>query len=190
MKYCFCNRLYRMSTPTAIAEYVFSGSLCRIRKFEKIDETCYCLTIFNLSDYKHLHFPHYEYELLSRKLSGCITTQTVLYRANNPDMQKINDDVLSIKLQPFDGDFKIKFVNQSLTIGPVTAYGIVNTHPFAGADVFSVDKIRFTCDSKWDICICGTCPIFRRMCDFEASAREIFSQRKPENIVFTTPDIE
>lgn len=164
-----------MSIPTTITEYAFSGSLCRIHEFETQDGSRYCLTIFSLSDYKHLHFPHEEYEWLISKLHGHLSTQA--------DAQKLNDIVLSIKLLlPFDDDFKVKFVRQSLTVGPVTAFGLVKTSP-------SVKKNQqFTCESKLDICTCRTCPVFSRLIEFEARAQRLF-HRKPENVIFTPDSI-
>lgn len=144
-----------MSTPTAITEYAFSGSLCRIRKFETVDGSRCCITIFSLSNYKHLHFPHDEYMWLIIKLNELYSTQTRLPTASN-------SDVLTVRQLPFDGDFKIKFGIRSLIIGPVTAFGIVNTTPFT-----NVDKNQFICEAKWDICTCKTCPAFKRLIDFE-----------------------
>lgn len=165
-----------MNTPTAINEYVFSGSLCHIREFETDDGLHYCLTVFSLYDYKYLHLPHDEYKYLINKLSEAYSTQTRL-----PITSK--SDVLSIKQLPFNDEFKIKFENRSLTIGPVTAFGLLNTSPFANVDVYSDCKNRFICDSKWDICICKKCPAFKRLVDFEAFAATRFSQRRLENVI-------
>lgn len=179
MKPCFCNRLYRIIVPTTTMEYVFNGSLCSIREFQTLNGSHYCLTIFSLYDYKHLHFPNDEYKWITSKLYALLSTTAIKSNATN-------SDVLTIKQQPFNSDFKIKFGKQNLTIGSVTAFGLVKTTPFTDFVVSSDNKNRFTCDSKWDICICGTCPVFRRMCDFEARAREIFPQRRPVNVVFDT----
>lgn len=168
-----------MSAPTNNSEYTFSGSLCRVREFQTLDGTHYCLTVFSLSDYKHLHFPHDEYKWIITKLYAFLATPAI-------KSQGVNSNVLTIKQQSFEGDFKIKFGNVSLAIGPVTAFGIVKTSPFTDVDVFGVNNDKMTCDAKWDICTCQTCPVFRRMCDFETSAREIFSHRKLENVVFIT----
>lgn len=65
-----------MELSTAINECAFSGSLCRIQKFETVDGMRYCLTIFSLSDYKHLHFPHDEYKWLIDKLYTLHCMQT------------------------------------------------------------------------------------------------------------------
>lgn len=113
MNQCLCHRLYCMSAPTTTTEYAFSGSLCRIREFQSLDGTHYCLTVFSLSDYKHLHFPHDEYKWIITKLYAFLST---------PAMQShvADSDVLTIKQHPFDGDFKINFGNESLKIGPVT----------------------------------------------------------------------
>lgn len=177
MKFCFCNRLYRASEPNAITEYAFSGSLCRIREFETADGLRYCLTIFSLSDYKHLHFPHNEYNCLIKKLYALQSTQSIL-----PSASKLNVCMV-VKLIPFDCDFKIKFGNHNLTIGPVTAIGLVRTAPFDDVDVFSVNKKPFTCDSKWDICTCNSCPVFKRLIEFEACVLRRFSHRRPKNVI-------
>lgn len=81
------------------------------------------------------------------------------------------------------------FGKHNLTIGPVTAFGLVKTAPFTFADVFSINRNQFTCDPKWGICICKMCSAFSRMINFEKSAREIFPQRKPESVIFFA-DIE
>lgn len=187
MKPCLCYRLYNISVsaPTAIIQYVFSGSLCRIRKFETFDGLRHCITIFSLSDYKRLHFPHNEYKHIISKLYTLLSTQTILPSNINTSNSSVQ---FNIRQPPFDGDFKMKFGGQCFTIGPVTAFGILNTTPFTDFDVSSVNKNHLTCDSKWDICVCETCPVFTRMCDFEASAREIFPHRKTVNIVFSNPD--
>lgn len=163
-----------MNTPTAIIENVFSGSLCRIRKFETLNGLRYCLTVFSLSDYKHLHFPHDEYEMLIAKLHACLSTHTILPIA-------CNSNVLSIKQEPFDGDFKINFGEHRMTIGSLTAYGLVKTAFFS--DVSYANKKQFTCDSKWDICICKTCPAFSRLIDFESTALKLFARRKLKNLI-------
>lgn len=64
MSPCFCDRLHKTDKPTVKAEYAFSGSLCRICEFKTADCVRYCITIFSLSNYKYLHFPHEEYKLL------------------------------------------------------------------------------------------------------------------------------
>lgn len=172
-----------MSKPTSVAEYAFSGSLCRVRKFQTVDGMRYCLTVFSLSDYKQLHFPHEEYKWLISKLYAFISTQAILKTVNNSDVQKLSESVLTVNQIPFDDDFKIKFGNKHLTIGPVTAFGLVNTTPFTDIDVFSTNNNNFTCDSKWDICTCKTCPVFKRLIDFEATALIKFSQCKPVNAI-------
>lgn len=173
-----------MSIPTTINVYAFSGGLCRIHAFETGDGSRYCLTIFSLSDYKHLHFPHDEYKWLIRKLYAHLSTQAIFPTASNSDARKLND--VSIKLLPFDDDFKIKFGRHNLTIGPVTAFGLVKTSPFADIDVFSVNKKNhITCDPKLDICICKTCPVFSRLIEYEARGQRLF-HRKPENVIFTS----
>lgn len=168
-----------MNIPTVITEYAFSGSLSRIREFETMDGLRCCLTIFSLSDYKHLHFPHDEYEWLISKLHAHLSTQSIFPTSNNSDAH------VSIDLPPsFDGDFKIKSGQHSLTIGPVTAFGLVKTSPFTDVDVFSVNKNQFKCGSKWDICTCKACPVFSRLIEFEASAKRILSHSKSVNVIF------
>lgn len=179
-----------MNAPVAIAGYAFSGSLCRIRKFETMDGNRYCITIFNLSDYKHLHFAHDEYKWIICKLHMLLSTQTIYSTCTNTSTINKSRVQFNIRQIPFNGDFKIKFGKQNFTIGLVTAFGLVKTTPFVDIDVSSVSKMCFTCDSNWDICICETCSVFRRMCDFEASAREFFSHPKPVNVVFTSPNAE
>lgn len=169
-----------MEAPTFIQEYVFGGSLCRICEFETLDGLRYCITIFSLSDYKHLHFPHDEYKLFISRLYMLLYPQTILPTPSNHN----SSANFTIGQTPPVGDFKIKFEKQSFIVGPVTAFGLVNTAPFTDFDVSSAVKMDFACDSKWGICICERCPVFRRMCDFELSAREIFPHRKPVNIVF------
>lgn len=169
------------TTPSTTKEYAFSGSLCRIREFETADGLCYCLTTFSLADYKHLHFPHDEYKCLIRKLYALLSTQALLPIASNSDAPK-----LCIKQRlPLDDGFKIKFGGGCLNIGPVTAFGLVNTSPFESVDVFfSVNKNNFACDPKRDVCICATCPVFKRLIDFEAAAAlKIFSEQNPQNVV-------
>lgn len=168
-----------MSIPTAIREYAFSGSLCRIREFETLDGLRYCLTVFSLSDYKYLHLPHDDYKLLISKLYALLSTQAIYPTASN-------SDVLNIKQIPFDGDFKIEIGrHMRLTIGSVTAFGLVKSTPFTDFDVFSNNKNRFTCDSKWDICICKECPVFTRLVEYEESAQKLFSVRRPVNVILT-----
>lgn len=166
-----------MDTPSSISEYAFSGSLCRIHQFKTADGMRYCLTVFSLSDYKHLHFPHEEYKWIICKLYALLSTPAILPSA------KYSESVLTIKQLPFVDNFKIIFGTHCLTIGPVTAFGLVNSTPFADIDVFSVGKKHFTCDPKWDICTCKTCPVFKRLIDFEATALMRFLQRRPENVI-------
>lgn len=153
-----------MNTPTTTKEYAFSGSLCRVHQFETADGLRYCLTTFNLYDYKHLHFPHNEYKYIISKLHALLSTTT----ASNSNVEKLNVNVnaLSIKQLPFDDDFKIKFGGECLNIGPLTAFGLINTSPFENVDNIN----HFVCDSKWDICTCAECPVFKRLVDYEAVA--------------------
>lgn len=164
--------------PTAISEYAFSGSLCRISEFETLNGLRYCLTIFSLGDYKHLHFPHDEYKCIISKLQALQSPQAMLQTAINSD-----ENAPSIMQRPFDCDFKIKFGIHSLNIGPVTAFGLVKTAPFTDVDGFSVDMNQFSCDSKWDICTCKTCPVFKLLIDCEAAAVKETPQRRPENLI-------
>lgn len=186
MSSCFCNRLYRTSIPpTAITEYAYSDSLCRIREFETDDGLRYCLTVFNRNDYKHLHFPHEEYKYIVNKLNTFLSTKTIFPYEKYTEEMQLNDScgVMNIKQLPFDGDIKIKFANHRMTIGPVTAFGLVKTTPFVDVNIFSEIKKQFTCDSYADICTCKTCPLFNRMIDIERSALLTFSHRTPETVI-------
>lgn len=178
MRLCFCNRLHKTDASCVKSEYAFSGSLCHIREFETVDRVCFCLTIFSISDYKHLHFPHEEYKLLIKKLYVLLSPQSI-----SPACFTVGDSSLSVKQLPFNGDFKIKFGIHALTIGPVTAFGLVKTAPFTFVDVFSINKNKFVCDSKWDICTCKNCPVFNRLVDVEAATQKIFPHRKPESVI-------
>lgn len=171
MNPCFCNRLYNMSIPSVINEFAFSGSLCRIREFRTADGSHFCLTIFSLSDYKHLHFPHDEYKLLIAKLYAQLSAHAIFPTACNSTM-------MSIKEQAFSGNFKVNFGGHRLTITPLTAFNLVKTTPFS--NVFSADDHNtklLTCDTKWDICTCKTCPVFSRLIEFEVSALKRFSHQ-------------
>lgn len=178
MSPCFCDRLHKTDKPTVKAEYVFSGSLCRIREFKTADCVRYCITIFSLSNYKYLHFPHEEYKLLIKKLYALLSPQSF----SSTSSSAFNSS-LSVKQLPFNNEFKIKFGEHNLTIGSVTAFGLVKTAPFTFVDVFSINKNRFSCDPKWDICTCKMCPVFSRLIDFEKRAREIFPHREPESVI-------
>lgn len=192
MNQCFCNRLYNLRVPSTIAEYAFSGSLCCIRKFEIADGLRYCLTIFSLCDYKHLHFPHDEYKLLIAKLNALLSTRAIMpttAQVNNSNDQKSFLSIRQMMLAP-DENLKIKFGRYSLSVGPVTAIGLVKTTPFNDLDVFSANKkCQFTCDSKWDICTCKTCAVFTRLIDYEKSARRLLAHRKSKNVIYF-PNIE
>lgn len=168
MKPCLCFRLYRVKKPVRIKEYAFSGSLCRIQEFETLDGLHYCMTIFSLSDYKHLHFPHDEFQSLVCKLNSMLSTYAIMPTAKTTSMSC---------LKPFNGDFKIKFGIHSLTIGRVTAFGLLKTSPF------SSNENSFTCDLKWDICTCSSCPIFKRLIEYEATASMRFPNHKLENVI-------
>lgn len=175
---CLCCRLYDVSTPTTIREYAFSGSLCRIHEFQTLDGLRYCVTIFSLSNYKQLHFPHDEYKILMCKLHVLLSTQSIAI-FNRSTWQKSNDSRLSIEQEqlPYNEDFKISFGNLSMTIGPVTAFGLLKTTPF-------VDDKNVVCDPKWDICACKSCPVFKRLSDFEAAAKEHSVNCRIENMIF------
>lgn len=168
-----------MSIPTSFSEFAFSGSLCRIREFETVDGLRYCLSIFSLNDYKHLHFPHSEYKWFISKLNALISTQSKLPLTSESGVQNSDVSTLNISQLPFDGDFKIKFGKYCLTIGPVTSFGLVKTSPFADVNVFSENKIHFACDSKWDICTCKSCPVFNRLIEYESTALLKISHHKP-----------
>lgn len=178
MEFCFCHRFYRVSKPNAISEYAFSGSLCRIREFETLDGPRYCMTIFSLSDYKHLHFPHDEYEILIRKLSVLLSTHEIAISADSP-WQNSNDSRLTITQHPINGCFKIKFGFYNMLITPVTAIGLLKTAPFTNVNE---DEKQLKCDPKLDICACKSCLVFKRLIDFEAAAKK--TNCKLENIIF------
>lgn len=179
---CFCYRLYHKRKPCSTTVHAFSGSLCRVQSFKTVDGLRFCLVIFSLSDYKHLHFPHEEYKWLISNLYALQSVQTILPTVNNTHEQKLNDGVLSVKHQPFINDFKIKFGDHSLTVGPVTAFGLVKTTPFADVDVFHVNQFTCACDPKWDICTCGKCPAFKYLVEYEATAVKEILQCRPENV--------
>lgn len=188
MNSCFCCRLYNVSIPSVTSEYAFSGSLCRICEFETIDGSRYCVTIFSLSDYKHLHFPHDEYKMLIRKLCALLSTQAIAAHDNSTG-QKSDDSRLTIEQLPFNGDFKIRFGILTMTIGSVTAFGLLKTTPFIfendnNNNNVSANEKHFMCDPKWDICTCKSCPVFSRLIDFEAAAREHFPNYETKNIIF------
>lgn len=65
----------------------------------------------------------------------------------------------------------------------IASVGLVKTAPFNCIDVFSINESRFDCDSKWDICTCGTCPVFNRLMDYESKALKLFARRKADNVV-------
>lgn len=175
---CFCDRLYKTDTLSVKSEYVFGGSLCRIREFKTETRTRFCITIFSLSDYKHLHFPHEEYKWLIKKLYLLLSPQTI-----SPACFMTGDSTLSVNQLPFDGDFKVKFGMSNFTIGPVTAFGLVKTAPFSFVDILSINKNLFTCDPKWNICTCKKCTCFSCLIDLEADARKVFPRRKPESVI-------
>lgn len=161
-----------MSAPCAITEYAFSGSLCRIREFETSDGLRYCLTVFNLSNFDYLHFPHDEYRCLINQLHAHQSTQAILLSAINSDVHKLNDCMLSVKHTPFVDDFKIKLGVHDLKVGIVTVFGLLKTAPFA-IDVSVTNHKQFTCDREWDICACKSCPIFKHLIDCESTAYKL-----------------
>lgn len=171
-----------MGAPSTITEYAFSGSLCRIREYKTIDGPRHCLTIFSLSNYRQLHFSHDEYKYLICKLYALQCMRAMTPSACNSDVQQLNGCMLEIK-QPSPFDFQIRYGAYKLTIGSVTAFGIVKTSPFDDIDVFSVNNDQFIYDSKWDICTCGMCPASTRLIEFEATAMMWFSQRRPDNVI-------
>lgn len=166
--------------PYVETEYVFSGSLCRVREFTTDDGKRFCITIFSLYDYKYLHFPHEEYKYIARRLYALQVDRAIAHRVYD----SLNEKNLRITHSPIGGEVEIKLGTMCLTIGPVTAFGIVKTMPFTDIDVFSVNKTSFTCDSKLDICTCKSCPAFKRLRDFESAALEQFGPRKLENVIF------
>lgn len=175
MENCFCKRLYRTDKSTLIAEHAFSGSLCYVRQFETWDGLRFCLTIFSLSDGKHLHFPHNEYKLLCSKLYALQSTRSILPIRPGSDILHVKERLC---------DFQIKFGCYTLAIGPVTAIGLVNTAPFADVDVFSViDKQDFTCIPELDLCVCKGCPVFKRLHDFEALALTARVPSRAKNVL-------
>lgn len=181
-KKCICNRLYKVDESSFLSECAFGGSLCYVRQFETSDGLRFCLTIFSLYDYNHLHFPHDEYKLLIGYLYALQSTQTISSSSNNGlDVQKFKEHFLNIKRYSMNGDFKIKFGVNSLNIGPITAFGLVKTAPFSEVDVFfSNNAQHFTCVPECEICICKKCPVFKRVVEFEAE----FRYCRPENVIF------
>lgn len=183
MNPCLCYPLYHISKPTKTREYAFSGSLCHLKEFDTLDGSRYCITIFSLSDYKHLHFPHEEYQILMTKLQSLLSTHAIMTNTKTDSTNwRSNERTPSITLLPFFGDFKVKLGIHSLTIGKVTAFGLLKTSPFTNDDVTDDEK-RFQCDLKWDICACKSCPIFKQLIDFEAAAKKKFPHRKPVTII-------
>lgn len=172
MESCFCHRLYR-AKATVKREYVFCGSLCRIREFETLDGLRHCITIFSLSDYKQLHFPYDEYKIIISKLNALLSTEEKAIFNN------ANDSALSIRQQPFNGKFKIQFGVYTMTIGPVTAFGLLKTSPFINENVsVSANETQLTCNPMWDICACKSCPIFKRLVVFKKTALIRFLKRR------------
>lgn len=94
-----------------------------------------------------------------------------------------NSNVLTIKQQPFDGDFKIKFGSDSLTLRSTIAFWFIQTTPFDNINVFSVNKDKIVCSVKWDICTCQTCPVFKRLIEFESAVVIKFPERILKNII-------
>lgn len=180
-KKCICKRLYKVNEPTILSECAFSGSLSLVRQYETSDGLRFCLTIFNLYDYNHLHFPHDEYKLLIGYLYALQSTQTISPSKNGLDVQTFKEHFLKIKRCSMNGSFKIKFGKYSLTFGPITAFGLVKTSPFSEVDVFFTNNAQhFTCIPECDICVCKKCPIFKRVVEFEAEFRHC----RPENVNF------
>lgn len=176
MESCFCARLYD-ACPVVETVCAFSGSLCRIREFETVDEKRYCLTIFSLVDYKHLHFPHEEYQYLIKKLYAHLSPNTIWPNA-------ADDHEPYVSQLPFQGDLKIKFGVHNLVMGPVTTLGLVKSAPFTYADLFSINESQLKCNPKWDICTCGTCPVFNRLIDYESEALKLFARKATNVILF------
>lgn len=132
----------------------------------------YCLTIFNISDSKHLHFPHDEYKLLCRKLYALQSTRTIF--PSGSDLVRVKEQLHG---------FKIKFGSYTMRIGPVTAIGLVNTTPFTDVDVFSSIKPDFTCIPELDLCVCKSCPVFKRLYDLEAVVLNVPEPPRLKNVL-------
>lgn len=164
MEYCGCKNFFQTNLILE-KKHVFSGSLCRIRQFQP---ERYCLTIFSLGDKKHLHFSHEEYFYLIENLYNYILPKIIsLKHLNNPNDLLIEQLILQKGL-------KIDFEKFSLHIGPITLFGLVYTAPF-------LPVLKYECNEKWDICICGLCDCYKRLLDFEAELEKpIFV----ENIIF------
>lgn len=173
MERCLCSRLYNVKITSTIKEYAFSGSLCRIREFKTADgdESRFCLTVFSLSDYKHLHFAHDEYKLLIAKLNALLSSQAI-YPITDKSIP------MFVKEIPFNGDYKINIGRHSVIIGQVTASSLVKTNPFTGGDAN-----QFMCERKWDICTCKNCPVFSRLICFETSVLRSHNHRKLVNVI-------
>lgn len=175
MKNCTCNRFYNVKGADLILEYAFSGSLCRIREFKTFDGLRYCLSIFSLSDHKRIHYPHDEYAWLVKKLLLHVSPQAIHPTSYSDDRQKLNDIELTIQHALYN-DIKIKCGKKCLTVGIVTAFGLVRTAPrYLVANEFLNDVENvLACDPKWDICTCKNCPVFSRLREYEliASVRD------------------
>lgn len=169
MNRCLCNRLYRQDKPTAVHEYAFSGSLNRVREFETLDGSRYCLTVFSLADYKHLHFPHEEYKELACKLHRAVSQQTSA--VTKPEISSSSSpSQIAANQIPCSEDFELKFQSYRMRVGPITAFGIVKTAPFERYNTVDANKhssMLSSWMSKYDICICGSCEVFKRLIDFE-----------------------
>lgn len=180
---CICNRLYKVDESSLLTECAFGGSLCYIHQFETTDGLRFCLTIFSIYDYTHLHFPHDEFKLLIGYLYALQSTRTISPSENGLDVQKFKDHLLTIRQYSLDGAYKIKFGINNLTIGPITAFGLVKTAPFSEVDVFYSNNNHLTCIPDSEICVCKDCPVFKRLADSEAQ----FLQYRPENVIFFQP---
>lgn len=153
-----------MSAPTAMREFAFSGSINRVREYKtEMDGSRYCITVFSLHDYKYLHFPHEEYMELISKLYAATSPQTL---AINTIPKKTS---LIINQIPFTENFELRFGCYKLQIGPVTAFGIIRTAPFGDYCIQGNDysSRSLTCMPKYDICVCGSCTVLKRLTDFE-----------------------
>lgn len=179
MRHCFCCRLYNKCIQKASIienEYAFSGSLCRIRQFETMNGMRYCITIFSLCDYKQVHFTHYEYKYLIQKLYAQLNTRSIHPAAND------YENAIDVIYSPTNNKFKINLGAFNVIISPVTAFGLVMTMPFNDVNVFSDNTGLSTCHSNIDICSCRTCPLFKRLIDFEAAAIDRFGSKTDECI--------
>lgn len=162
MEKCLCNRLYGGIEPFAIKTYAFGKSLCRIREFETLDGSRYCLTLFRLYDYKYLHLPHEEYMHTINKIRKLYTPHAFWHL-------EIRDDPDITVKQLSNGQYNIKFGCISMHFGKGTAYWLQCSAPF-------LDKRPITCCVQLDVCACEMCPAFDRLIKYEVATKRIFDE--------------